>query len=223
MEYQLIRQHRKSIGIYIRDNGVEVRVPQQLSKAEIDQFVKSKRDWIARALTEQHNKLQQKAAFTLNYGDTVRYRGQEYPITAVPGNHVGYNGSSFWLPPDLPPAQIKAACIQIYRLFAKPVLTEKVLAFAAQMKVQPSSLKINGAKTRWGSCSTEKSLNFSWRLLMAADEAIDYVVVHELAHIREMNHSARFWSIVAAVLPDYKQRQMSLKELQKKLLTENWE
>jgi len=95
--------------------------------------------------------------------------------------------------------------------------------YAGLMSASPTAVKINGAKTRWGSCSAKKSLNFSWRLVMADDSVIDYVVVHELAHITEMNHSARFWAIVAGVLPDYKERQKQLKALQKRLNAEDWE
>jgi predicted metal-dependent hydrolase len=108
-------------------------------------------------------------------------------------------------------------------MLAKQICTGKTLDFAKQMKVMPAAVKVNGATARWGSCSAKKSLNFSWRLVMADDAVIDYVVVHELAHITEMNHSARFWAIVAGMLPDYKERQKRLKELQRRLNAENWE
>jgi len=102
-------------------------------------------------------------------------------------------------------------------------MAERVAHYKEIMGVSPAAVKINGAKTRWGSCSAKKSLNFSWRLIMADDAAIDYVVVHELAHMFEMNHSERFWAIVAGVLPDYKERRKRLKELQRRLNAENWE
>ncbi|MDR2568929.1 MAG: M48 family metallopeptidase, partial [Oscillospiraceae bacterium] len=75
----------------------------------------------------------------------------------------------------------------------------------------------------WGSCSAKKSLNFSWRLIMADEDVIDYVVVHELAHLIEMNHSVRFWAVVERVLPDYRERQKWLRELQRKLNVEDWD
>ena len=90
------------------------------------------------------------------------------------------------------------------------------------MNVTPIAVKVNSAKTRWGSCSGRNSINFSWRLIMADDDVIDYVIVHELAHIKEHNHSDRFWAVVASVLPDYKMRQAKLKILQKKLASEDW-
>ena len=174
-------------------------------------------------LAQCSERQEQRDSFTLDYSSTVLYHGKQYPITAKAGNRIGFDGTGFYMPPDLPPEQIKAACVQIYRILAKRDLTEKTHDFAKQMSVTPTSVKINGAKTRWGSCSGRKSINYSWRLIMADDAVIDYVVVHELSHLTEMNHSAKFWAIVADALPDYKERQKRLKELQKKLNAEDWE
>ncbi|MCL2086284.1 MAG: M48 family metallopeptidase [Oscillospiraceae bacterium] len=106
---------------------------------------------------------------------------------------------------------------------AKSYIPTRVMYFSKLMNVTPIAVKINSAKTRWGSCSGRKSLNFSWRLIMADDDVIDYVVVHELAHITEMNHSPRFWAIVENILPDYKTRQLKLKQLQKVLSVQDWD
>ena len=192
MTYTITRSKRKSCAIYVRDGLVEVRAPLKLPKTEIDRFVKSKSVWIARKLEESQAIAKQKDSFELNYGDMILYRGTLYPIKMKPGNRVGFDGNCFWIPPYLPPMRIKAACVQIYRLFARQVMAEKSLAYAKLMNVTPSDIKINSAKTHWGSCSAKKSLNFSWRLIMAEDVVIDYVVVHELAHIIEMNHCVKF-------------------------------
>jgi len=96
------------------------------------------------------------------------------------------------------------------RARAKDILPQRVAYFAEQMGVSPAQIKITGAKSRWGSCSSKGNLNFSWRLMLADEREIDYVVVHELAHLREMNHSPRFWAVVEAALPDYKERKKSL-------------
>lgn len=83
--------------------------------------------------------------------------------------------------------------------------------YSIKMGVSPTKISINSAKTRFGSCSSKKSLNFSYRLALYPYEAIEYVCVHELAHIKEMNHSKRFWQIVEDILPDYKSRKALLK------------
>jgi predicted metal-dependent hydrolase len=209
--------------LYIRNGGVEVRAPLKVPKRDIDKFVASKEKWITDKLAQSNEQAAQRENFSLDYGDFVTYRGKEYPITAKTGNRLGFDDERFYMPSDLSPEQIKAACVQIYRLLAKRDLTNKVLDFAKQMGVMPTAVKINGAKTRWGSCSSRKSLNFSWRLIMADDDVVDYVVVHELSHLTEMNHSQKFWAIVENTLPDYRERKAKLKLLQKRLSLEDWE
>lgn len=224
MEYSIVRSRRKTVAICILPAGtVEVRAPLKMPKADIDRFVKSKEKWIWEKLPMVVERASSKAAFHLDYGDCVLVKGREYPITLRPGSRIGFDGTQIFLMPGLNSGQIKDACVKIYKMIAKQILPAKTLAYAAQMGVKPSDIKINSAKTRWGSCSGKKSINYSWRLLMAEEDVIDYVVVHELAHIKEMNHSARFWAIVADVLPDYKGRQLRLKALQKRLGSEDWE
>jgi predicted metal-dependent hydrolase len=224
MDYTLVRANRKTLALYVRENGFEVRAPLKMPQKNIDRFVEQKRAWAERRFAQLVIQNKQKAAFTVNYGSHIPYRGCEWCVLeqhdAAP--NVTYGCGAFYLPSHLTPAQIKRGCVQIYRILAKRDLIEKVAYYASKMGVSPSGVKINGAKTRWGSCSSKQSLNFSWRLMMSEDEAIDYVVVHELAHIKEMNHSQRFWAIVAEVLPDYKKRQSQLKALQKRFCLEDW-
>jgi predicted metal-dependent hydrolase len=107
-------------------------------------------------------------------------------------------------------------------MLSKAHISERVAFFASQMGVTPTAVKINNAMKRWGSCSSRKSLNFSWRVIMADDSIIDYVVVHELAHLKEMNHSARFWAVAEGVMPDFRERKLALTELQSRLSGEDW-
>jgi len=223
VNYILTRSKRKTVALYIRNGGLEVRAPLKVSKHDIDRFVVSKENWIKDRLTRSKEQLTRRENFSLDYGDLITYRGKQYPVAEKICNGLGFDGKQFYISPGLQPEQIKAACIQIYRTLAKHDLTEKTLNFAKKMSVVPSVVKINGAKTRWGSCSSKRSLNFSWRLIMAEEEVIDYVIVHELAHILEMNHSEQFWAIVEKVLPDYRKRKAKLKQLHQKLSEENWD
>jgi predicted metal-dependent hydrolase len=222
-DYTLIRSKRKTVVLYAREGGVEVRAPHGMPKREIDKFVASKQKWISDNLTKSAERADMLRKFTVNYGDTIIYREKEYPVAAKDGKSVGFDDELFYMPPGLSPEQVKFVCVQIYRMLAKRDLTNKTLEFAKQMGVMPVSVKINGAASRWGSCSGRKNINFSWRLIMAGDDVIDYVVVHELAHMTEMNHSPKFWSIVERVLPDYRRRIERLKELGRRLSRENWE
>lgn len=223
-EYNLIRSSRKTIAIYITgDATVEVRAPLWVPKHEIDRFVASRQGWINKNLAIRQHFFQNKTAFQLNYGDMVLLQGRAYPITAGNSSRAAFDGTSFVIPSGLTAGEIKGAVVRIYRDIAKKLLLHKVLAYAKQMGVMPSAVKVNGAKSRWGSCSGKNSLNFSWRLVMAEDDVVDYVVVHELAHIIEHNHSSGFWAIVANRMPGYKQQQAKLNQLQKRLANEDWD
>lgn len=113
------------------------------------------------------------------------------------------------LPPLRPaPSEDELAAL---REAAKAYIPSRVAHFAAVMGVTPTAVKINAAKKRFGSCSSKGSLNFSCRVMAYPPEAIDYVVVHELAHLIHMNHSAAFYAVIASVLPDHKQRAALLK------------
>ena len=224
MEYILIRSKRRTVGINIKEDAtVVVRAPLKVPKSEIDRIVESKKAWIKAHLTILEQRIERRAAFTLNYGDSVLLQGREYSITANSEGRAGFDGENFYLPPYLPSKEIKSRVMQAYRITANKLLTPKAIEYAKLMKVTPANLRINNAKTRWGSCSGKNSINFSWRIIMADDDVIDYIVVHELAHIKEHNHSERFWATVESVLPDYRECKEKLKTLQKRLSAENWD
>ncbi|MDR1664353.1 MAG: M48 family metallopeptidase [Clostridiales bacterium] len=152
----------------------------------------------------------------------VLYRGKEYPVTARDGNKLAFDGRAFYIPPGLSEDEIRDACAQLYRVLAKRHITARAAELAGKMSLTPAAVKITSAKTRWGSCSSRNNINFSWRLILASDPEIDYVIVHELAHLVEMNHSARFWRIVESVIPDRKKQESRLRVLERRLFDEGW-
>ena len=220
--YTITRSKRKTLGIYIKDGNVEVRAPLRCPKSEIVRFVGSHESWINDKLNKSKILAEKKKAFTLKYGDEILFRGKTYPIIARENIRADFDGECFYLPSNLDSALIKDICIKIYRRIAKEYFTERVAVYAEKMGVMPASVKINCAKTRWGSCSIKKNINFSWRLIMADDDVIDYVIVHELVHLIHMNHSKEFWAVVKNVLPDYEKCKSKLRKLQKKLNAEDW-
>lgn len=224
IKYNIIQSKRKSIAIYITKNSsVDIKAPLGISNTEIEAIILKKKEWIENQLKVRKQLNEQKQNFKLKYSDIVLYQGKEYIIKAKEGSLVGFDGACFYMPDNLNGNQIKYAMIQIYKLLAKNILTKKVDGFSDIMSLVPIAVKINSAKTRWGSCSGKNSINFSWRLILASDDVIDYVVIHELAHIKEHNHSDRFWTIVSEVMPDYKQREEKLKKLQILLSEEDWD
>jgi len=223
MIYTLTRSKRKTVAITIRDGNIEVRAPNRMPKRDIEKFITEKEKWILKNINLQRQRANQRVSFSLNYGDSVICRGTPRVITAKSGDYVSYDDECFFIPADLTPDEIKYACVQIYKIIAKLVLLEKTYEFAKLYPVKPATVKVNSAKARWGSCSANRNINYSWRLIMADDDVIDYVVVHELSHMMELNHGDYFWKIVEEVLPDYRERKIRLKELQRRLSTEEWE
>jgi len=227
MIYTLIRSKRRTVAIYIRNGDIEVRAPLRMSKREIEQFITSKEKWILKNITQSQKQETKRGDFSLNYGDTVLLMGYSCVITAkdisVAGKPFWFDEEALYIKPGLTPDEIKHTCVELYKNVATNILACKTHEFARQMSVEPSDVKVNSAKARWGSCSAKKSINYSWRLIMADEEVVDYVVVHELAHLIELNHSKRFWAIVESVLPDYKDRKKRLRELQQRLSGEDWD
>ena len=112
--------------------------------------------------------------------------------------------------------ELCAQAQQLYRKIAREELSRRVAFYAQKMGVSPTAIRINGAKGRWGSCSGKNSLNFSWRLMMAPEHAVNYVVVHELCHILHHDHSREFWQEVERFFPDWKECRNILAQTSKK-------
>jgi predicted metal-dependent hydrolase len=222
ISYEVVRTNRKTITFYFRDGYLDVRAPLNCSKEYIEKYIENNKDFLEGKLSEAKGLHSQKKGFELRYGSMVRFRGEKYPIQARKGYRIGFDGKCFWMPYGLEPDQIIDACVKIYRSAAESLIPSKVNQFAREMGVTPLSVKIGNARTTWGTCR-RGHLIFSWRLMMASDYDLDYVVVHELAHIKHPNHSNRFWDFVELFMPDYTARKESLNKLGNEIGWENWE
>jgi predicted metal-dependent hydrolase len=145
--------------------------------------------------------------------ESLLFKGIEYPVKS--DVKARFDGNIFYVEPT------RTEIIALYKKLARRELTRRTIQIARIMNVVPVSVKITSAEARWGSCSSKRSLNFSWRLIMADEAAIDYVIIHELAHLTELNHSDRFWAIVKTYCPDYKACKERLKTLAERLHKEN--
>ncbi len=215
MEYRLIRSKRRTLAICIeKDGGVTVRAPFHMAKSIVEGFVTEKADWINEKSSLMAAREAQRKDFRVGEGSTLPLLGREYSV--MTGNSVTFDGSRFTVcEEDF--ETVKPQLIVLYRSLAGNFIPERVSHFSELTGWIPSGVRIGAANTSWGSCSGKNSLNFTWKLILAPPELVDYVVVHELAHTVEHNHSARFWKLVERVLPDYKQRRARLRTLAKAL------
>lgn len=200
---KLVFSKRRSIALTVEVDGtLTVRAPKGVSRKRIQAVVEDRAGWIEEKRAEM---LRQKPpARTYRDGETLRYLGLEYPLLRPEGagNKLVFDGMSFRLPMGCTaPA---SACESWYRAEARRVLQERVAELARQFGYTFKKVRISGARTRWGSCSSSGTLSFTWRLVMAPPDAVDYVIVHELAHFDHPNHSRAFWQRVGELMPGYK-------------------
>ncbi len=210
---KIIRTRRKTIALIIeRDGDLTVRAPLRTPRAQIEQLVQEKAQWIAekQALVKAH----QPVAHQYLPGEQFWFLGKSYPLEVVPGQArpaLAFANSRFRLS-QRGATQASTVFEQWYREQARAILAERTRALAQQFGYTYTSLRISGARTRWGSCGAGGKLNFTWRLVQAPVEVIDYVIVHELAHLAVRNHSSQFWERVRRHMPDYARHRQWLKE-----------
>jgi hypothetical protein len=206
--YTLKRSKRKTIGLTITANAeLIVRAPRLTPKFYIDRVVQRKQAWILRHLEKVRHR--QAPAPKFGEGETVWHFGQSYKITFDDLKKPILMGQNIILPKTNDP---KSNLLAFYKESLQNYLLTKVDAYAAQMNLVYKGLKVTSAKKRLGSCNTRQNLCFSYRCAVMPEWVIDYIIVHELAHLREMNHSDRFWKIVATHFPDYKQAKKWIRE-----------
>lgn len=211
--YQLKRSRRKSIALIVqRDGSLVVRAPLKTPLWQIEAVVEARQDWI-REKQEQNRRLwQEQAPRTFAGGEEFLYLGKSYPLRIVEKQKQALEFRQGFYLRRQSTKQGREIFEKWYRVRAREIFTERVGLYARQHGLRYKSIRISGARTRWGSCGVKGTLNFSWRLAMAPLEVIDYVVIHELAHLEEKNHSRKYWAKVERLMPDYKQRRQWLKK-----------
>jgi len=225
---KIIRSRRKTIALIVQSDGsVVVRAPQRVTNRQIAEIVEEKAEWI-RTRQEQVQARPQPELHRYTSGEQFWYLGTACPLLVTQGRHnrLDFSGGAFRLS-VLPPSHLHLASGKVekerqalgqllftawYRRQAHQVLEERVALLAQRCGFSYRLVKITSARTRWGSCSTNGTLSFPWRLVMAPLAVVDYVVIHELVHTVIKGHGADFWSRVQALAPDYEQHVRWLKE-----------
>ena len=207
---KIIRSHRRSMAIIISDKGeLVVRAPMRLSYDKIYSFIKEKEKWIITKQKEVENKkLINKDIIT---NKNVLFLGSKYEIKYLDGiKKIELSEKEILIPTTYKDVSPKLK--QWYTKHAKKILTERLEFFANVMQIDYASVNICNSKSKWGSCDSNRNIKLNFRLIMLPHKTLDYVLVHELSHILEMNHSKEFYKIVSTIMPTYKLHQKILKE-----------
>ncbi len=230
--YEFKRARRRSIGFSVGPDGLVVRAPRWVTLVEVESALRERADWITRKLQEMHERQQRLDATRIEWKDGARFPflGQEVQLVLDP--RQGFTASAqlhthaaelapdtehrlslhLGLPQHATPEQIRDAVQAWLMRQAKRVFTERLDHFAPQLGVRWRKLTLSNAGTRWGSARHDGSIRLNWRLVHFRQSVIDYVVAHELSHLRVMDHSPRFWETVRSVVPDYAELRGQLKD-----------
>ena len=218
--YALRRARRRSIGFVVGAEGLSVSAPRWLGQAEIDAALREKSTWILRKLQEMRERGRRLDAARVDWRDgaTLPFLGETVIVVldsrttgavlqAAPQTLPGVPRLTLHLglPHTAAPAQIRDTVQSWLQRQARRIFEERCQLFAPRLGVRMTRLSLSSAATRWGSASADGSIRLNWRLVHFALPVVDYVVTHELAHLREMNHSAAFWEVVRSVLPEFEQ------------------
>jgi predicted metal-dependent hydrolase len=205
---KIIRSRRKSIALVVmQDASLVIRAPLGVSNDYIQSFIRQKSKWIIKKQRFFLEAAQKNKPKEYVNGEVFYFMGNQYKLKIIPGVKP-----AIWLDENL---NISETCLTNpakhlsgwYIEQAKSIIAERVKLFSRLFDNNFKSVRINSAKSRWGSCGPANTLNFSWRLVMAPMPIIDYVVAHELVHTGIKNHSTKFYKKLETVMPDYKERE----------------
>lgn len=218
--YKLERRSRRTVGIKIDQTGLIVHAPNRISQSQLEQMLMSKIAWIQSKLkAQQENAL---PAFEWKDGASLLFLGNPVKLSIAPdtaSRALEYTPGllRLALPNPENTAQIAKKVVQWYRKQALTDFSRRLEILSAKLGVPTPTLFLSNARSRWGSCNSKQEIRLNWRLLQAPPNIINYVVAHELAHLKEMNHSAKFWTMVEKIYPDYKTAEKELKVWSAKL------
>jgi hypothetical protein len=198
----------KYLRMQIKNRGeLEVILPRGFQITDAERFLQKKSGWIKKHIKEK--KESRNKFYLLGYEIKV---SQKYDLF-VKRHKISFTNNHLDI---TSPAKSTENSVTMYEAWlkkhAKKTLTERVRKIASELNFKVGKITIRGQKTRWGSCSTNGNLSFNYSLLRFRKEIIDYVIIHELCHLKEMNHSERFWKLVEGYYPDYKNLRKELKD-----------
>lgn len=224
---RILRSNRKTmVGRVLADGSIEVRAPRTVTNERIyawlDELAPRFRPLIeecrrTNALVAQH---------PFGYGGEVLYRGEWLPIKETSDDNDGYavqlKANAIIAAPGLSEAAMRQQVESLLASLAKPIFEEKLRRYSELMNLRYKTWRIGSARKRHGSCDSNGKIILSWRIIMMSEDVVDYIVVHELAHLKHLNHSKDFYNVVASVLPDWKARRAAHGEFCKLLRSGGW-
>ncbi|MGP1909739.1 M48 family metallopeptidase [Metabacillus sp. JX24] len=214
IRYEVTHKKRTSIGLRMDQYGiVEVLAPKGTSKEQVHQVLEANWALIQEKLKDVQARMQGTLKKTYKYGETFLYLGKAYLISithdeTIEKDHVVFDGKTLHIQvKQQEDAIIRQALKRYYYQQCKAIVEKSIKSHQSHFKMKPRSVKIVDSKKNWGTCNGNLELTFNWKLAMAPQVVIDYVVVHEMCHMVHLNHDRSFWRLVGKIMPDYKERE----------------
>ncbi|PIX27218.1 MAG: M48 family peptidase [Chloroflexi bacterium CG_4_8_14_3_um_filter_45_15] len=206
-----------------RETGLMVVIPKSYEIRQVPDLLEMKRGWILGKFVKYAEVQRLSANQELKSGDSIPYLGRNLKVVKEQNNG---NANSVKLEQNKLLVSLKSASSRLnvtlerwYRMQAVKLIGKRASELSPLLGLTYNRLVIRGQRTRWGSCSHKGNLSFNWKLLMAPEPVIDYVIIHELAHLKEMNHTKRFWELVAEYCPRWREHKKWLKDHETELAT----
>lgn len=219
ISYLLERRPRRTVGLKITADGLVVHAPKRIFEFQLNQILQEKSKWILTKLQAREANQVEKIEWV--DGEHLLYLGQDIQLKLVVDNKKKIHFERNELTLHAPQANIHAVCrasvLMWYKKQAILDFTRRVEVFAAKLGVATPLVAISNAGSRWGSCNSRGQVRLSWRLLQAPPHIINYVICHELAHLKQMNHSAKFYAVLENLFPNHKTAEKELKLLSPQL------
>lgn len=220
LDYVLLRSKRRSIGFVIDDDGLRVTAPRWVALAEIEHALRSRQRWIFAKLAERRERSARRLLPHMQWRDgaSLPFLGSELTLRLHAAQHAAISHDAttqtltLSLPADASEQQLKDRVQGWLQAQARQIFAERLPLYAAKLEVSYRAFALSSATTQWGSCTADGRIRLNWRLIHFALPLIDYVIAHELSHLREMNHSPRFWATVQSVFPEFEAARKALRE-----------
>lgn len=220
LEYRLLRSKRRSIGFMIDEDGLRITAPKWVTVIEIENAIREKQNWILTKLNERRERSARRLQPQMQWidGATLPYMGTDLTLRILSTQAAGiaYDAQTreltVCLPADASEQQLKDRVQSWLQTEAKRIFAERLPLYAEKLGVTYRQFALSSATTQWGSCTADGKIRLNWRLIHFALPLIDYVIAHELSHLREMNHSPRFWATVQSIFPEFVAAKKALRE-----------
>ena len=216
IQYQLVRAKRQSIAMEVHLKGLTVRAPRWVTIREIEQALEERAEWVVKTLVEWRGRRREVMPRAWKTGAPILYRGRELALELFPAHRPVVAADLFHLTVRHPAAHDEDEVAQTVGSWLKDeawnLVVTRVAAYARRMARTPPSVGLCDDRSEWGSCNAKGEIRLNWRLVQLPPALAEYVVAHEVAHLRELNHSVRFWSLVESLLPGHAALRRELEE-----------